>query len=86
MKKILVVLVVLVCAGALAIWTGIVPLNRLMTRGDGPVILITADTLCVPDAITQEIARRLQAKAGLRRDIGSDPLKGHGYTVGFRPT
>lgn len=35
---------------------------------DGPVILITADTLCVPEEITKEIARRLQAAAGVRRD------------------
>ncbi|MGZ8937670.1 MAG: neutral/alkaline non-lysosomal ceramidase N-terminal domain-containing protein, partial [Limisphaerales bacterium] len=32
----------------------------------GPVILITADNLCVPDEITKEIARRLKAKVGLQ--------------------
>jgi Neutral/alkaline non-lysosomal ceramidase, N-terminal len=35
---------------------------------DGPVLLITADTLCVPDEITKEVAHRLEAKAGVRRD------------------
>ena len=34
---------------------------------DGPVILVTADNLCVPDAITQELERRLTAKVGLQR-------------------
>ena len=34
----------------------------------GPAILITADNLCVPDAITAEIARRLAPKAGLKRE------------------
>ncbi|MGZ8901688.1 MAG: neutral/alkaline non-lysosomal ceramidase N-terminal domain-containing protein, partial [Limisphaerales bacterium] len=32
----------------------------------GPVILITADNLCVPDEITEEIVRRLKAKVGLQ--------------------
>src|SRR5688572_11963675 len=34
----------------------------------GPAILITADNLCVPDAITSEIARRLGPKTGLKRE------------------
>jgi len=33
----------------------------------GPLILITTDNLCVPDQITQEIARRLE-KSGLKRE------------------
>lgn len=33
---------------------------------DGPAILITTDNLCVPDEITQEIARRLRPKIGLQ--------------------
>ncbi|HWB04120.1 MAG TPA: neutral/alkaline non-lysosomal ceramidase N-terminal domain-containing protein [Verrucomicrobiales bacterium] len=32
----------------------------------GPVVLITADILCVPDAITKEIAKRLKDKAGVQ--------------------
>ena len=35
---------------------------------EGPAILITTDNLCVPDEITKEIASRLLAKAGVRRD------------------
>ena len=35
---------------------------------DGPVILITADNLCVPDEITSDIARRLHDKIGLKRE------------------
>lgn len=35
---------------------------------EGPAILITADNLCVPDAITSEIARRLKDKIGLKRE------------------
>jgi hypothetical protein len=34
----------------------------------GPAILITADNLCVPDEITQEIARRLGPKLKLKPD------------------
>src|SRR4051812_35259849 len=32
----------------------------------GPAILIAADNLCVPDAVTREVARRLSPKVGLR--------------------
>jgi hypothetical protein len=35
---------------------------------EGPAILITADNLCVPDEIVQEVARRLQPKTGLKRE------------------
>ncbi len=35
---------------------------------EGPALLITADNLCVPDTVTQEVARRLAAKVGLRRE------------------
>lgn len=34
----------------------------------GPAILITVDNLCVPDAVTSEIARRLKEKVGLKRE------------------
>ena len=37
-------------------------------ENDGPVILIAADNLCVPDEITQEIVRRLAPKTGLKRE------------------
>jgi putative membrane-bound dehydrogenase-like protein len=33
---------------------------------EGPAILIATDNLCVPDTITQEIGRRLAAKAGVK--------------------
>src|SRR5688500_14934952 len=34
----------------------------------GPAILITTDNLCVPDAITAEVARRLTLNTGLKRE------------------
>jgi hypothetical protein len=35
---------------------------------EGPAIIITTDNLCVPDDITQEVARRLAGKTGLKRE------------------
>lgn len=35
---------------------------------DGPVVLIAVDNLAIPAAITEEVADRLKAKAGIRRE------------------
>src|SRR5205814_133090 len=35
---------------------------------EGPALIITADNLCVPDDITQEVARRLGAREGLKKE------------------
>ena len=41
---------------------------RSADKQDKPVLLITADTLCIPDSLAERLAARLKEKAGVPRE------------------